>query len=339
MSFEIETTADECFGAEPGETILGAALRQGIELPYGCCNGLCGACAVRLLSGAIDYPSGRIEGLEGKPAGTCLTCQAVPRSALRLSVPRRERLEPIEVRILPCRLERKEMLTPDVVRLRLVLPAQQQLRCLPGQYLNLVLNDGRKRAFSIANLPQRDGAIELHVRRVPGGGFSGELLDGLREQSILRVEAPLGNFVLREDATRTILLVGGGTGFAPLAAMMEHIVHTGIHRPVRLYWGVRARDDLYLPELPRRWRDLHPDFRFTPVLSEPDPQWDGRRGPVHAAVAADYPDLAAFQVYLSGPPAMVEAARAAFVAQGADPGQIFSDAFTPASDRGAAGVS
>lgn len=339
MSFEIETTANETFTAEPGETILGAALRQGVELPYGCCNGLCGGCAVRLLSGSIGYPSGLIEGLEGKPAGTCLTCQAVPRSALRLSVPRRERPpEPIEIRTLPCRLECKEALSPDVVRLRLVLPGQQRLHFLPGQYLHLILTDGRKRAFSIANAPRRDGSLELHVRRVPGGAFGGEALDALRDGSILRIEGPLGSFVLREDAARPILLIAGGTGFAPLAAMMEHIVQAGIHRPVRLFWGVRARRDLYLPELPGRWRELHPDFRFTPVLSEPDPQWEGRRGLVHAAVVADYPDLGAFQIYLSGPPAMVAAARAACVVHGAEPDQMFSDAFTPAVDPGAAPV-
>ncbi|AFL75711.1 CDP-6-deoxy-delta-3,4-glucoseen reductase [Thiocystis violascens] len=333
MRFKIQIESDDrTFEADPGETLLSAALRQGVGLPYGCRNGQCGSCAAQLLAGSIRYPSGQTEGLEGKPAGTCLTCQAVAESDLRLAVTRIRTAAMIEVRTLPCRVDRLERLNHDVTRLFLKLPEQQRLPFMAGQYLEFVLSDGRLRAFSIANAPHDDAFIELHVRQVPGGEFTDFVFDGLREKAILRIQGPLGSFVLREESARPMLLIGGGTGFAPLKGMIEHALHVGIQRSIRLYWGVRSRRDLYLAELPATWSQRHPDFRFTPVLSEPDPDWSGRTGFVHEAVLADHPDLDRFDVYLSGPPVMVEAGRAAFAARGLGMDQMFSDAFTYAAD-------
>ncbi|WP_295399551.1 CDP-6-deoxy-delta-3,4-glucoseen reductase [uncultured Thiocystis sp.] len=333
MKFKIEIESDDrTFEADPGETLLSAALRQGVGLPYGCRNGQCGACAAQLLAGSIRYPSGQPEGLEGKPAGACLLCQAVAESDLRLAVARIRTAAMIEVRTLPCRVDRLERLSHDVTRLFLKLPEQQRLPFMAGQYLEFVLSDGRRRAFSIANAPHDDEFIELHVRQVPGGEFTDFVFDGLREKAILRIQGPLGSFVLREESARPMLLIGGGTGFAPLKGMIEHALHVCIQRPIRLYWGVRSRRDLYLAELPATWSQRHPDVRFTPVLSEPDPDWTGRTGFVHEAVLADHPDLVRFDVYLSGPPVMVEAGRAAFAARGLSMDQMFSDAFTYAAD-------
>ncbi len=333
MRFKIQTEPDErIFYAEAGETVLAAALRQGIGLPYGCRDGQCGSCAARLLTGSIRYPSGQTAGLEGKPAGTCLTCQAVPESDLRLGVTQVKTAAEIEVRILPCRVDRKEQLSHDVTRLFLKLPEQQRLRFMAGQYLEFILKDGRRRAFSIANAPHDDALIELHVRHVPGGEFTDYVFESLREKTILRIQGPLGSFVLREESERPMILMGGGTGFAPLKGMIEHALYVGLGRPIWLYWGVRARRDLYLAELPETWARQFPEFRFIPVLSEPDADWTGRTGFVHEAVAADHPDLARFDVYMSGPPVMVEAGRAAFAARGLGMDQMFADAFTYAAD-------
>jgi CDP-4-dehydro-6-deoxyglucose reductase len=233
----------------------------------------------------------------------------------------------LEVRILPCRVERKELLSPDVVRLYLKLPEGQRLHFLAGQYLEFILRDGRRRAFSIANAPHDDATIELHIRHVPGGEFTDFVFSRLQERAILRIQGPLGTFTLREDSDRPLLLIGGGTGFAPLKGMIEHAFHQGIERPMHLYWGARTQRDLYLPELTLGWERTHPNFSYTPVLSEPVPDWTGRIGLVHAAVVADYPDLSGFDVYLSGPPAMVAAGRCAFAACGLGTDQLFSDAF------------
>ena len=332
--FSIRTDpAGHVFAAAPGETVLAAAIAQGIGLPYGCRNGSCGSCTAMLLAGEVDYPSGRTEALRGQPAAACLTCQAVPRSDLVLRVAELETVADLQARILPCRVAEKQPLNHDVMRLRLKLPAGQRLQFLAGQYLEFLLPDGRRRAFSMANAPHDDALLELHLRRVPGGAFTEHVFDALQERAVLRVQLPLGTFVLRESSPRPILMVAGGTGFAPIKAMIEHAFASQLERPIALYWGVRSRRDLYLRELPARWAEAHPGrFRWTPVLSQPDADWNGRTGWVHQAVLADHPDLAAHDVYLSGPPAMVEAGRAAFEAAGLPIEQLFSDAFEYAAD-------
>ncbi len=340
MSFKIHTIpAGHDFTVEPGETLLGAALRQGIGLPYGCRDGKCGSCAARLIEGRVAYPSSKTAGLEGQPDDTCLTCQAVPACDLILSVREVSSAALIEVMTLPCRVSRKERLSHDVMRLFLKLPEHQRLQFLAGQYLDFILRDGRRRAFSIANAPHDDNEIELHVRHVPGGEFTAFVFDSMPEKSILRIQGPLGTFVLREDSDRPILMMGGGTGFAPLKGMIEHAIHIGIARPITLYWGVRARRDLYLADLPEVWARRLPGFRFVPVLSEADPDWSGRTGYVHTAIVEDHPDLSGFDVYMSGPPVMVEAGRFAFEACGLARERMFSDAFEYASDGKATAAS
>ena len=333
MSFNVRTEpGNHAFEVAPGETILAAALRQGIGLPYGCRNGQCGSCAATLLAGEVDYPEAKTEALDGRAADACLPCQAVPRSDLVLGVAEVRALSQVEARLLPCRLERKEQLNHDVMRLYLKLPENQRLQFFAGQYLDFILPDGRKRAFSIANAPHDDDLIELHVRHVAGGAFTEHVFHGMAEKSILRIQAPLGTFILREESDRAMLLIGGGTGFGPLKGMIEHAIHRGIRRPMHLYWGVRARRDLYLPDLPEAWARNWPGFAYTPVLSEPDPDWTGRTGYVHEAMAADHDDLRGFDIYMSGPPAMVEAGRLACEARGATMDHMFSDAFTYAKD-------
>jgi CDP-4-dehydro-6-deoxyglucose reductase len=315
------------FNTQTGETILDAALRQHVALPYGCRDGRCGSCAGRLVSGRVAYPSGKTEALAGQPEGTCLCCQAVPESDLELEVQEVEEARDLKVRTLPCRADRIERLNHDVLRMYLKLPENQRLQFLAGQYLEFLLANGHRRAFSIANAPHDDELIELHIRHVAGGEFTDFVFDKLKEKSILRIQAPLGSFYLREDSERPIILMGGGTGFAPLKGIIEHAFHVGVDRPMQLYWGVRARRDLYLPDLPRGWAQEHPDFEYTPVLSEPDGHWDGRTGWVHEAVIADHPDLSPFDLYMSGPPPMILAARDSFRAAGLPPDHMYYDSF------------
>ncbi len=336
--FSVRTEpAGHQFKVAADQTILEAALAQRIGLPYGCRHGTCGSCTAQLLAGQVEYPQGQAQALEGQPADACLTCQAVPSSDLVLRVAELERLSDIEVRIMPARLAEKTQLNHDVMRLCLKLPEGQRLPYVAGQYLEFLLRDGAQRAYSIANPPHADELLELHVRRVPGGRFSDEVFEQMQERCILRIRGPLGTFVLREDSERPILMVGGGTGFAPLKAMLEHVFHRGIERPIQLYWGVRSRQDLYLPELLTHWAKVHPNFSWVPVLSEPDSDWSGRTGWVHQAVLEDHPSLADVDCYLSGPPAMVDAGRTAFEAADASIEHLFSDAFEYAADSRQAG--
>ncbi|MCG6861155.1 MAG: CDP-6-deoxy-delta-3,4-glucoseen reductase [Chromatiaceae bacterium] len=333
MSFNVRTEpGGHAFEVEDGENLLAAALHHGIGLPYGCRNGQCGTCAATLLEGEITYPGGAPGLLLGQSEDTCLTCQAVPQSDLLIEVHEVTTTAEVQVRTLPCRVVAKEQMNHDVVRLYLKLPDGQRLQFFAGQYLDFILADGRKRAFSIANAPHDDELVELHVRHVPGGEFTDYVFDSMKEKTIMRIQAPLGTFILREDSDRPMIFMGGGTGFAPIKGIIEHALHLGIERAMHLYWGVRARRDLYLPQLPEQWARDHKNLTYTPVLSEPDDDWAGRTGFVHEAVIADYPDISGFDVYMSGPPVMVDAGRQAFEARGLTMDHMFSDAFEYAAD-------
>ncbi|MCH6164144.1 NAD(P)H-flavin reductase [Pseudonocardia alaniniphila] len=211
-------------------------------------------------------------------------------------------------------------------------PAGIRVKFRAGQYLTVRLPGGDTRNYSMANPPhQNDGAL-LHVRRVPGGRFSGELLDGLTKGDTLTVELPFGEFALDHDSDRPVVLVATGTGFAPVKSMVEDQIKRSGDRRLHLYWGARSREDLYLAELPGRWAEKHDWFSFTPVLSRPDPAWPGRSGYVHRAVLADHADLGSHDVYACGNPDMTAAARADFAAAGLDPDRFFCDAFVASGD-------
>jgi len=319
------------FEAEDNETILDAAIRQNVGLPYGCRNGRCGSCAADLIAGEVTY-YGSPPALEEAGEGKCLPCQGFAASDLTIGVREAESTADLEVKLLPVRVHAVDHLSHDVVRLLLKLPDSQRLQFLAGQYLDFLLADGRRRAFSIANAPHDDEFIELHIRHVDGGQFTDWVFNQMKERSILRIQAPLGSFVLDEEPPRPMIFMGGGTGFAPLKGQIEHALKTGMTQPMHLYWGVRSREDLYLPDLPVQWVSERDNFTFVPVLSEPDDDWPGRTGWVHEAVVADFPNLSGYEMYMAGPPPMINAGRDAFRAAGMPDEQMHYDSFEYAED-------
>jgi CDP-4-dehydro-6-deoxyglucose reductase len=336
MAFQVEIkSSGHRFPVKSGETVLEAALHHGVGLPYGCRNGACGSCMATLDSGSIHYPDGEPEALAGEDAtGKIIICQAHPQSDLVISVREVQAEKDINIKILPCRAEQLERLSHDVMLVRLKLPESERLQFLAGQYMEFILKDGRRRAFSIANAPHHDEYLEMHIRHVPGGSFTGHVFDEMRDRALLRIEGPLGSFYLREDSQRPVLMMAGGTGFAPLKGMLEHAFYIGMDRPVHLFWGVRALRDLYMDNIPRGWEQQFPNFTYTPVLSEPDQgdQWQGATGQVHEVLMTRYPDLGDFDIYMSGPPAMIETSTPAFVTRGAHLDHMYSDAFEFAKD-------
>ena len=313
------------------ESVLDAALRQGIILPYGCRNGACGSCLGTVLEGRVRYEGDSPPALtrEDAAASRALFCQAHAGSDLVIEVREVDAARDIEVKTLPCRVDKLEYLAHDVIRIYLKLPAIERLQFLAGQYIDVLIKSHEPRAFSIANAPHDDEYVELQIRYVEGGLFTDEVFHHMQEKTLLRIRGPLGTFFLREDTERPIILIGGGTGFAPLKGMLEHAFETGIVQPIHLFWGVRARRDLYLDKLPVRWAQEHPNFSYTPVLSEPvtEDNWDGNTGLVTDSVIAHYPDLSVYDIYMSGPPVMVEAGHALFQQYGLDTSRFFSDAF------------
>lgn len=326
------------FTVEDGESVLAAALRQGLMIPYSCRGGTCGTCMAKIVEGEIRYPGDQLPpalGEKESKVGQALLCQAEALSDLSIEVREVRTAGEIIPRKLPCRVARMEPLAHDVMRLYLKLPDTERLQFLAGQYIDILLRDGRRRSYSLANAPHDDIYLELHVRNVPGGEFSSRVFGDMKAKALLRLEGPLGSFYLREESDRPILMVAGGTGFAPVKSMLEHAFALGLERPIHFYWGVRAHRDLYMDELLRQWAEEHPNFRYTPCLSEaePDDHWDGRIGLVHNMLLQDYSDLGGHDIYMSGPPGLISAARRDFAERGMDENRLFFDSFDYAADN------
>lgn len=334
---EIKPSGHLCDVSE-GETVLEAALRQGFAFPYSCRGGSCGSCKGRLLAGEIEYPGAKPIALNEKDEKNhvAVFCQAVPKTDLVIEIKEIGAIKDLVVKILPSRVAKMERLAPDVMRLYLKLPQTERIQFVAGQYVDILLRDGRRRSFSLANAPHDDAFLELHVRWIDNGSFTTHVFTQMKEKDLLRIEGPLGSFFLREESTRPVILVAGGTGFAPMKAMVEHAFASGSSRKIALYWGARNLASLYLRELAESWAAQHANFRFVPVLSEPkgEDSWQGRTGFVHQAVVEDFADMSGFDVYASGPPAMVEAGRDAFFSRGLPEEQYFFDAFTFAQEGG-----
>jgi len=329
--------SDHVFEVEADETLLEAALRQGFPLPYGCRDGACGTCKGKVLAGTVDYGRYQPTALPevDRAAGFALFCQAKPLTDLVIEAREVTAVRDIPIKTLPCRVQKMERLAPDVMALYLRLPTNERLQYLAGQYIEILAGEGKRRAFSMANAPHDDEFLQLHLRHYPGGTFSHHVFTRMKERDILRFKGPFGTFFLREDSDKPIIFLASGTGFAPIKAILEHAFHRGVERPMSLYWGARARPDLYLDALPRQWAATHASFRYVPVLSEArdEDEWSGRTGFVHRAVMDDVPDLSGYHVYACGAPVMVEAAHRDFTTHcGLPEDAFFSDAFTTASD-------
>jgi len=321
------------FAAEPDETLLEAALRQGLTMPYGCKDGACGACKGKVVEGSVDHGKSQAHALSDadKAAGLTLYCCATAKSDLVIECKQMSSASDFPIKILPARIEKLERLAPDVIDMHLRLPGSEQFQFLAGQYIDFLLKDGKRRSYSLANAPRSDGIIELHIRLVPGGLFTEQVFNSLKVRDILRFEGPQGGFFLRQDSKKPVVLLAGGTGFAPLKAIVEQAIADQSERPLHIYWGAKARADLYMHALPEKWAAEHPHIKYVPVLSEPaaDDAWNGRTGFVHQAVVTDFPDLSACQVYACGSPVMIDAARRDFIEKCALPEEeFFADAFT-----------
>jgi len=324
------------FQVEEGEAVLAAALRQGFVLPYGCKNGACGSCKGRILSGRVDYGVYQPKALtdEEKAQGKALFCQAKPLTDLVIEARTIGAAKDIQVKTLPCRVQKLERVTEDVIILGLKLPANERLQFLGGQYLEFLLKDGKRRSFSMGNAPHDDELLQLHVRHVAGGQFTDHVFGKMKERDILRFEGPQGTFFLREDSAKPIVFVASGTGFAPIKSIIEHAIHKGITRPMTLYWGGRRPRDLYMNALAENWA-AQGRITYVPVISEalPEDHWTGRTGFVHRAVMQDFPNLSGHQVYACGVPVMVDAARRDFTTLCRLPeDEFYADSFTTQAD-------
>lgn len=342
MSYQVTLkTSGKQFTVNQDETVLEAALRQNINLPYGCKNGACGSCKGKVLEGQVTHGQHSESAMSraDETGGATLFCCAHPQSDLLIEAREVQGAGDIAIRKVPCRVNAISRHGSDVAILKLQLPASERFQFLAGQYLEFLLKDGQRRAYSIANAPEQEGPLELHIRHLPGGLFTDFVFaakdPALKEKDILRFEGPLGSFFLREDSKKPIIFVAAGTGFAPIKSIIEQMQAKKIQRPISLYWGGRRPSDLYMNSLCETWAQDLPDFKYIPVISNalPEDTWDGRSGFVHEAVMTDHPNLKDFQVYACGAPVMVNAARQDFSSQCHLPEEeFFADSFASAAD-------
>ncbi len=342
MSFTIQLQpAQRSFEVQRDEPILAAAIRQGIGLPYGCRDGACGSCKSRLLSGRVIHGAHQQRALSTaeEDAGLILTCCAAAQTDCVIEARSVPGAGEFPVLKMPARVLSLHRAAPDVMVMKLQLPANQDLQYRAGQYIEIILRDGARRSYSMANAAHHLGsppALELHLRHLNGGKFTEQVFGAMKDKEILRIEGPFGSFFLREDSQRSIVLLAAGTGFAPIKALIEHMQGKRIERPAVLYWGGRRPQDLYQNAWCEAAAAQMPNLRYVPVISDAlaEDAWAGRRGFVHRAVMQDLPDLSGHQVYACGSPLMVDAAQRDFVAQCALPeDEFYADAFVSEADK------
>ncbi len=342
MTFQVSVNpSGRQFSCEAGETILAAALRAGVGLPYGCKNGACGSCKGKVVAGEVALGAHQERALPqaDQVTGHTLFCCAVPNSDVTIEAREVLGVGDFPIKKVPVRVAKLERAADDVMIVSLQLPATERLQYKAGQYVEFLLKDGKRRAYSMATPPHADELMTLHIRHMPGGLFTDHVFGAMKERDILRFEGPLGTFFLREESDKPIVLLASGTGFAPIKAIIEHWAHLKSTRPVTLYWGGRRPKDLYMNALCESWAASLPNFRYVPVVSDalPEDGWQGRTGFVHQAVMQDLSDLSGHQVYACGAPVMVEAAQRDFVTVCKLPEEeFFADSFTSEADLAAA---
>ena len=331
MSFTIQIEgSDVAFDCAATENLLDAAMRQGIEMPYSCRKGVCGNCKGRVVQGEL------VPGTQGgsHEVGIYqhdehLFCKAQPASDLSIAPKTWHRIDPTARKTVQAKVFKKIQLAPDVTQLQLRFPAGVRVKFKAGQYLQLLLPDGQRRSYSMANAPHESDAVQLHIRNLPQGHFSDAMLKNIQVGDLLKLELPHGDFWLREDSERPMLMVAGGTGFAPIKSILDHIVRQKLQRTVHLYWGARTQDGIYAADVLVRWAQQSPGWVIHPLLSNATDvsAWTGRVGFVHEAVRADFKDLSDWDVYACGGMPMVTALREVCSKLGLSDENFYSDAF------------
>lgn len=314
------------FECAQGQTVLDAAMAAGYWLPHSCRSGTCNSCHLLIADGAVHHAPTPTDGTE-VPGSECRTCQAYPLTNLVLEAPDVPRAPGQRVVTTGAKVIEVTRPSADVAVIRLQVPATSGFGFQAGQYASVLLKDGARRSYSMANRPDDTGLIEWHVRRMEGGRFSTHAYDKLKAGAMLRIAGPYGTFVLHQTGA-PIVLLASGTGYAPIAALLQTHAAEMASRTAVLYWGGRKRDDLYAVDSVEGWEARHPGVRLVPVLSEAEPGWEGRTGLVHSAVLEDWPDLSGHEVYACGNPLMIDAARSSFTREAGLPAdRFFADAF------------
>ncbi|NQD35717.1 2Fe-2S iron-sulfur cluster binding domain-containing protein [Permianibacter sp. IMCC34836] len=317
---------------QPGESVLAAALRLGYDAPFACQQAACGICRGRVLSGTLIYeddvkPYGLFE--QEIADGYVLLCQAIPTSDAHVEWHDVRAPGEFAVKKISCAVQSLTALTDDTWRVLLQLPAHTRVDFHAGQYLQLHMPEPTgsgttARAFSIASAPEQTDQLELHIRAVAEHTSAREVIRHLQTRSVVTIELPFGQCRLPNN-DKPLLLLAGGTGFAPMKALIESSLARAETRALHLYWGAQTTTGLYWHRQLLNLAAQHPQLRYTPVLSHPDADWTGATGFPHLLAAAEHPDLNAFEVFVSGSEAMARAIYQNYLLRGVPEAQFHCD--------------
>jgi naphthalene 1,2-dioxygenase ferredoxin reductase component len=336
MNYSVKIAGwDKPVTVEMGQTILDAAISQGVPYPHGCRSGNCGACKSRLISGDVEMSPFSEFALtqDEKDSGLVLACRSVPWESVEIAWLGEDETIVHPTRRMMCRVTALDDMTHDIKRIRLEILSGGPFSFSAGQYCSLTFSGQDARDYSMANTPQ-ETELEFHIRHVPGGVSSAYVAQSLSMGDEVLVEGPYGTSWLREAHRGPIIALAGGSGLAPIKSMVERALNLGMAQDIHLYVGVRDERDLYLEEHFKALHESHSNLKFVPVLSAAEPGASGRRvGFLHEAVAADFADLDGCKAYLAGPPPMVEAATIMMLDRGARREDIHADAFYTEADK------
>lgn len=330
MTFKVRIRqAEKAIEVGDDETVLEAALNAGVDYPFGCQSGNCGACKSRLLDGQValrEYSPYALTDDERRQ-GLILACQAVPNSDLAVAWLELDETVMHIQRELACTVVGLEQATHDIRIVRLRIDAGGPYDFSAGQYARVRFPGQPARDFSMATRPG-EPELQFHVRAMAGGSVSRFVATALKVGDKVQVDGPMGLAFLRHEHKGPVLAVAGGSGLAPIKSIVETaLIDKKFRQPVHLYFGVRDERDLYLEDRFRQLAAEHPNLSFVPVLSEPSGRTGRRTGLLHEAIAQDLGDLDGWKVYLAGPPVMVEAVAGLAERLGARAADIHADPF------------
>ena len=336
----VEPTGD-VIEVEEGQTILDAALRQGVWLPFACGHGTCATCKVQVVEGDVDIGNASPFALMDveRDEGKVLACCAIPESDLVIEadvdVDPDFAGHPVED--FTATVVSIENLSPSIKEIRVALDRPMTFQA--GQYVNLNLPGVEgSRAFSIANPPSDDRHIELHVRLVPGGAGTTWLHESLKPGDELDLSGPYGQFFVRKSDAKDVIFIAGGSGLSSPQSMILDLLEQGDTRQIYLFQGARNLSELYNRERLEALTQTHANFHYIPALNEPTDadDWTGFTGFVHEA-AKDYFDgrFNGHKAYLCGPPPMINAAISTLMQGRVFEADIHMEKFLTAADGAA----
>jgi len=331
MSFKVKIQNRKEILVDMGNTILEAALEQGVNFPHGCKTGNCGACKSEKISGDIEMSPFSEFALEPEEEekGMILACRSVPWSDCEIRIiddQLEETLNDFKVISVECVVKKLTKVTDDIYILNLKINSEEEFKFKAGQYAELYFGQCKEKHFSMANPPSTN-ELEFHIKTLDGGEVSDYVKNTLEVGETIKVKGPFGNAYLRDSHKGPIIAVAGGTGLAPILSIIQSSQDIKMKQPIQVYYGAQSEKDLYFVKQFEEMIQNNKNLSFFPVVMEPSKRKELRSGLVTDAVIENIKNFDGYKAYLAGPPKMVEAAEKILFSNGIRKVDVHSDAF------------